>query len=698
MFNKTVYDYYGRGYYISQGAAPAGQCLDFLDVTYARQFVLKLKCSRSELAAMVNSVSSMPYSGPDACVDSLAQLLCKGGLHVCDISAFEHLKSSGKANYKRANGGAAISILPAALAASGAATASEQFANAEKAQALIDELQITDEDAQALLTELKVPAASTEVPPKQALVQSIADGELVVNEQLPRLSAATSDSSAAEEPQAASNTAGNRRADTVTPETPAPLVQEPAEEEDPECKLTKLTVMCAHDGRKQVVTEKTGTTLELDVVASETSKRGFEKIKATVDTSSPCGDHTQTSSSIFPAPKKTEIGSLENTYHLACNKISNPFKILWLPSISPARYNIAAKACDRFRPAAINVNVFPKVSWSASVSYGLGSAEAASGNPLAPYSYENKAAAFKGKVEYNYDEKKEDLALTYKGEINQVLNKLDWVKAKLDYFLRKLSDGNSPVQIEVSWPSFSLTYKAALEEDKAKPVVKTTHELVFTAAPLLGLKGTVDLFPVLLKASKGNPAAAPIVAILEAAMEGVGSDDSVASLKADISLKFSIGTAVNINFSAKGSNGEDDTEVKSEQSLNMEFQLEGTVGAKGHVWVIKFEKNYKAGIKTGFVGKVVITRDEVGYYWYSRFLFNGLVVYFTSYEKIEKNITNEEDVLGDLGSTPDEIENSSTHEWTWIEPDPDEESKSDTSTDLGTDAAQQNNRHYLIKF
>ncbi|SMF15365.1 hypothetical protein SAMN02745866_00999 [Alteromonadaceae bacterium Bs31] len=709
MFNTIVYDHFGGAYVFTQSSAPNSQTLSFSDITYARQFLRKLDIASAELEAMFPSLLDAPYSGPETFLDKLAHLLCQGRLKVAEYAAIERLKKAGSVTFRRGTG-SPISILPAAAVASdGTAAAAKPTVSYQKAKAIIEELEMSDEQAQALVSELKIPAAAGQqasvvaappnaapasvAPAKEQLAQAVADGQVVIEEQ-PRRPKASEKSSA--EP---ANTAGTRRADKVAPEPAAAAVQQQAkEEEEPECKLTKLTVMCNHDGRKQEVTAATGTTLELDVVASETNKRGFEKIKATVDTSAPCGSHTQSSSSIFPAPEKTEKGSLENTYHLACKPIRNPFKVLWLHSIDPSRYNIKASSCDSFRPAAVNVNVFPKVSWSASVSYGLGSAESASGNPAKPYSFENKPAAFKGKVEYNYDEKKEDLALTYKREINQVLKKFDWVKNKLDYFLRKISDGKTPVQLEIAWPSFSLTYKAALEEDKAKPVVKSTHELAFAAAPLLGLKGTVDLFPIILKASKANPAAAPIVAILEAAMEGVGNDKSVASLQADISLKFSIGTAVNINFSAKGANGEDDKDVKSEQSLNLEFQLEGTVGAKGHIWVIKFEKSYKAGMKTGFVGKVVITRDEVGYYWYSRFLFNGLIVYFTKYEKLEKSVGENEDAADLFDDVPDDIENSSTTEWTWIEPDPDEEATDDTVTDPGTPQAQENNRHYLVRF
>lgn len=684
--------------------------LKFTDTALTLQFIRQLNTPPNFWRTI--AASDMSFSGPSLRTDDIERDICQlfisGRIKAIELEPAKPSLGKKQRTFQGPNN-TQIELVPAAQLLTENREANHGTVDVHSALRLLESLTLSDEELITLAAHQGVPQErlAQVAPATAALAQQMASGDLIAvvshqanQTQLPYTEEGPSGSSDAST-DAAPNTETGGQPSAPDP-APAPA---PVQEEVPECKLTKLTVSCSHDGRKQEVTAQTGTTLELDVVASESAKRGFEKIKATVSAASPCGSHTEASSTISPAPKKTEKGSLENTYHLACEPITNPFKNLWLASIEPTRYNIAAKACERFSPAAVNVNVYPKVAWSASVSYGLGSIESKSeatntaGQPPVAYTTESKPAAFKGKVEYAYDEKKEDLAFAYKTEINQVLNKFDWLKNKVDSLLRKLSDADSPVQLDVTWPNFSLTYKAALEEDKTKPVVKSTHELVFSAAPLIGLKGTIDLFPILLKAARNHPAAAPIVVVLEAAMKGVGSDQSIASLQADISLKFSVGAAINLNFSAKGANGEGSTDVKAEQSLNMDFQLEGTVGAKGHVWIVKFEKSYKAGIKTGFVGKVVITRDDVGYYWYSRFLFNGLVVYFTKYEKLEKTVTNNADALADvLGKVPDEVEHSSVTEWTWIEPDPDEESASDTTTVPGTAQAQQNNRHYLIRF
>ncbi|MCP4233859.1 MAG: hypothetical protein GY770_09825, partial [Aestuariibacter sp.] len=170
------------------------------------------------------------------------------------------------------------------------------------------------------------------------------------------------------------------------------------------------------------------------------------------------------------------------------------------------------------------------------------------------------------------------------------------------------------------------------------------------------------------------------------------------SLKGEIKLEFSIDTKVGIDFSTTGENGRDKKETRSESAIDMLFKLEGTVGVKGHAWIVQFEKNYKAGMRSGFVGKVIIERDDVGYYWYTRFLFNGLIVYFTEYEKVEKKLTAIERKMLALGKTPDQLSQSTTKEFTWLEPEADTEAPADTDTAAGSAATQSSNRHYLIRF
>jgi len=170
-------------------------------------------------------------------------------------------------------------------------------------------------------------------------------------------------------------------------------------------------------------------------------------------------------------------------------------------------------------------------------------------------------------------------------------------------------------------------------------------------------------------------------------MKGVGGDESFASFEADTQLVFSVETKVSIKFNSVGDNGKSNGKTKSEQAIAIDLQFEGLIGVKGHVWIFKYEKNYRAGIKSGFVGKAIIEKDEKGFFWYSDFTFNGLTIYFTKYEKLEKSVQAKNSrIAGDFGVLPNQAEDSSTTSFTWF--------KSEHDTETPTPS----NRRYLIEF
>ncbi|TQV85883.1 hypothetical protein [Aliikangiella coralliicola] len=632
----------------------------------------------------------------------IAYCLINGHIQVFSIKADDVFHPSSSERQFKTPYGISYQFIPAANTLISSPSETKSFNSVADANTFIENLNLSDKQLSELEESLDLPEHSTGAnaggfayteSPKQNLSNALVNGDIIIAVEEEANKPASKDNFV--ETKTTPVDLGPH-ATEATSETAA----EEQKQEEPVCKLTKFTVSCAHDGRKQEVIEKTAGILSLDVVASETAKRGFEKIKAKLEVDSACSTHTSSSSTIHPAPAKTVKGSLENTYHLSCEPVTNPLRYLWLPSIKPSTYKIAASACERYSPASVEVNVFPKVKWNANIAYSFGGKESkreANSTGVVSNEHSSKAGKFSGKMEFFYDEEKRDLTLEYKNGIDDILQRLNYVRRKVDRFLTYMGD-DAPLKLEIFWPNLGIKYETELKEDKSSPEVVSSYDLSLSADPLIGMKGSIDVFPVLLKAVKTHPAGRPIASVLEAALKGVGSDKSVASLKADIQLVFSIESKVTINFSTSGENGKDNASCKSEQAIAMEFKFEGVVGAKGHIWVIKFEKSYKAGIKTGFVGKIIIERDDVGYYWYSRFLFNGLIVYFTKYEKLEKSVTGGNPMAKALGKVPDQAEESTTTEFTWIEPDADEEAPADTATAAGSPATQSANRHYIIKF
>ncbi len=685
----------------------------FTDKNAALQFVNNLQVPLFFWENLAQANSFFSYSNwnnanPWASIESyIAQTLMQGSVQAFQSGSLTDINHSiEKRRFKQS--GLTFEFLPASCLLTDAPKEQKHFSSLADTQNFLNTLYPAREQLTDLVQSLNlnVPASSTTNASvmNEALAQALMKGEVVITQEAEARKPAAEDGVAEVIEEAVRSNVNE------TAPAPAQGSDEDEDEEEKVCELTKLTVSCSHDGRKQIVTSDSSVIPSLNVVASEKDRSGFEKITAKIEANAPCDNHISSSTSIQPSPAKTTKGSLSHVYDLACEPVTNPLNVLWLPSIKPKRYKISANACDRFSTSAVEVNVYPKIKWNASVGYSFGNKEVdrttnkneSTGLTDVLNKHVNKSGKFHGKMELYYDEKKKDLALEYKNGIDKVLTNIDDITDKVDYFLAKICDGkfnDLGVKFEVFWPNISIKYEAELLEDKNSTEVISNYALTAAADPLIGMKGSLDLFPVLLNAAKSTGAGAPVAVILEAAQKGVGNDNSIASLQAEIKLVFSVDVKTAINFSTKGTNGKDNAECKSEQAISIDLQFEGLIGAKGHVWVIKFEKNYKAGIKTGFVGKIIIDRDDKGYFWYSRFLFNGLTVTFTKYEKLEKNISQDDNTFDELGeSIPNQIEESTSKDYVWLEPSPDDEAPNDTTTAAGSPETQSRNKHYLIEF
>ncbi len=698
---------------------------DFLDQTFAEQFVRGFNSRVKSrfwvnLASKLTDFSQWQQNSRREPIDKyVAKRLVSGHIQAFEIEDYDNLVKGSKQKRIPTKTGMAYRFAPAAIQLVSRVDKVKQFSNTAEAEAFLKTLNLETEQLDELSKTLELPTtpgtATSKADSKandksndKALIapisQALVNGDIIVTEEPPSSppkSEASRETSQALTGKTAQQIAAGASAMGATDTAKAAAIaQQLSQARTPTCNLSKLIVSCNHNGRKAEADAQTKSTPTLSVVASETDKKGFDIIKAKLETDDPCSYHQSSSSSIQPMPAKTIKGSLENTYHLASAPIANPIKVLWLPSIKPRAYKISANACDRFEQSAIAVNVYPDIAWDASVGYAFGGRKSSRGkdkNGIAKNTHEDTAGKFTGKFELNYDGKKEDLTADYKNGIDEVLTKLDWITQKIDEFFAKLGE-NSAVSLEPSWPDIQIKYSAALKEDKNNNEVMSSYALSVAATPLIGLKGSIDAFPILLAAAKANPLGHPVASIMEAAQKGIGNDSTPVSLKGEIKLEFSIDTKVGIDFSTTGENGRDKKETRSESAIDMLFQLEGTVGVKGHAWIVQFEKNYKAGMRSGFVGKVIIERDDVGYYWYTRFLFNGLTVYFTEYEKVKTKLTAEQLALKRMGKLPDEMSQSTTKEFTWLEPEADTEAPTDTDTAAGSAATQSSNRHYLIRF
>jgi len=668
----------------------------FSDLGLAYQFVRTLNLPTAHWRSLTHFGSTLNYAGwrssnPWASIEQyIARCLVRGDIQAYKVKAVSPSSSGETKSVFKNQFGTSYHFMPASSALFGNTSNAESASDKTAALALISQLNLTKPELIELTKSLDLPSGGDYAQLNDVLSEAIMNSEVLVCSQEPFLKTSP-DQGAPSEP-ATDTSADNTPHPEASPAAGNNQDQNQDQEEEVVCKLTKLTVTCAHGGRRKEITRNSVANQTLEVVASETAARGFDKIKATVQIDAPCGSHPTASSSIMPKPAKTVKGSLENVYHLACAPVTNPLKFLWLPSLKPKTYKIAASACERFKSASINVDVYPKVKWDIQVGYSLAKKSQADGamsedrtNASSNVPADN-SGGFKGHVVFSYDEDKRKLTAEYKKGIDAVLKRLEWIRDKVDTFLNKMSE-YGPIKLEVFWPELSINYTTGLSEDKTTPYVVTTYDLSINANPLIGLKGSFDAFPVILNAVRTTGAGAPIAAVLDALMKGVGNDESFVSLEADIKLVFSIASKVSVSFKSSGNNGRSNGKTRSEQAIAMDIQLEGLIGVKGHVWIIKYEKNYRAGIKTGFVGKAIIEKDSKGFFWYSQFTFNGITIYFTKYEKLEKSVQANAANQGKFGNVfPDKLEDSDTTSFTWLKSEPDTESPAPS------------NRKYLIEF
>ena len=562
----------------------------------------------------------------------------------------------------------------------------KNFKNVDEAKSFLTNLNSDNEKLTTIAKELNIDIPTTasvnEGETTEAISQSLASGQVVV------IVDKTSSVPPPKKEVLNKSDIGNRAAGLGA----GSELEDETKDENKEktCELTTFTVKCSH---KRSVEMKKGmiAVLELDVVASETYKKDFEKITATAKITDICGEHLNNTSSIQPAPKSTVKSASNNIYTLTCKPYTNPLQNIWLPSVQPISYKIAPSADKKFTPSSVIINVFPKIKWDGEVAYSFGGKEskrAENKKRNLENTHKNNPSKFTGKLELTYDGKKNDIAAEYKDSIEEVLNKLDWVRDKVDKVLSYF-DGGESITLTVGWPNIKIAYSSELKESSGREVI-SDYRFSIGAAPLIEIKGSVDFYPVLMKSL---PVSHGVYKVLEQVKKGIGKEKDFAHLQGEIKLELTVSSAVNVNFVSSGTNGKDDNNNKAESSIDIQFQLEGSVSAQGHVWVIKFEKSYKVGVKSGFIGKVIVDKDDEGFYWYSRFLFNGLIIYFTKYEKLEKNITSNSRALRRLKL--DSIATSSTKEWVCIQPDPDEEAPYETE---GFEKLNASDKHYLLKF
>ncbi|RDH83848.1 MAG: hypothetical protein DIZ80_06855 [endosymbiont of Galathealinum brachiosum] len=685
--SQLVKDHFGQYYKIQisrdKSAPYAIKAEQFSNNIQAAQFINNLKAPISFWSKIYNSEALVvqPVKNQYQLINALAELFSIGKIKAFKMDATALSESSPEKRTVKDKNKNTHTFTSATSLLISKPREVKTFSDKTEAKKYLKELSPDRVELQNVAKELDLPVTDADDELAGLIADGLAAGTIVVivdRYSAPPASASDSDTSLHEEKDA-----------SYGPESSAAIVATQTDEEII-CELTKFTAKCSHNRSVDMTDDSAGIIL-LEVVASETYEKDFEKITATIKGNALCGEHVESSSSISPEPVSTKKSSASNIYTLSCDKFTSPLQNIWLPSVKPKSYKIYPNAHQTFSPSAIAIDVYPKIKWNGELSYSFGGKESKRADNK--NEHKNTTSKYTGKLELEYDGEKRDLAADYNDSIDQILTKLNWITKKVDKVLDYF-DGGASMTLTVGWPNIKITYATELKEDEGSRAVINDYKLTLGASPLIEIKGSVDFFPVLMKSL---PATHGIYKVLEQVKKGIGNEKGIAHLEGEIKLELSVGSGLHVNFVSSGTNGQENNNNKVESKIDIQFQLEGSITAKGHAWVIKFEKSYKVGIKSGFVGKVIVDKDDEGFYWYSRFLFNGLVIYFTKYDKLEKEVSNSSRKSKKFGVI-DSLTTQSTKEWVCIKPDADEEAPYETQRLEGQAELDASDKHYLIRF
>lgn len=593
------------------------------------------------------------------------------------------------------------------------------FSTEEDAERFLYELSASEEQLQIIAKDLNVNLSSTTDISNSSIVSAIskamATGDIVII--VDKVAAAPASKQQAEP----TNDIGNREAGLGDKASKTAVVTEEAK---PPCTLDWVSIECSH-GRNTGITTKTEITPSLDVISTETYKKGFELITAEIHASELCSSHKNSSFKISKEHKLKSKSNKKIEFNVCCDSwnMSNIFDRVWLPSITPKTYNISVKdTCEapNIKVNDADINVYPDISWNWRTSINFGQLEFVPGK--AKFEYSKFSIGEDSNVILTYNNKETDAKEKYENYIKKPLEGFqkicDTISMVFEFIndpksaLRRIgtqtknpkpadgkdnTDGNE-TRLIIQWPKLDINYDSKLVENKQSIFVDHDYSLRIKADPLLDIDIQVDVLDSMIKA-----APYPVDELLLYAKERVEEDideEQDIGIRGELDIIFTAKSTVNINESEiKGRHNviEHDKEVKPiKGDITIPAKLEGAIKAEGKWFVISFTVHYTMAGETEWSGDFEFGNDEKGIYFSNSVEFKGIDVTLTKYEElkaeleIDKNKTDRrydkfgieiesEDTSTSISMEDGEIKGKATKKtkedkrWSWLKPKEDKE-------------------------
>ncbi len=697
---QTVTDHFGQQFRIlTLRDEPAPRVLKakkFYSEMQASRFIQRLSVTPGfwrKMLASVSQVGTMP-SNQRQLIDKVAWLFIRDIVQVykVDQSYFKSGHPKKKVLSDNENNQHIFTHVSAILTSSPREYLS--FPSKKQAEAYLNKLSADDEGIQSIIQEFDLSGSSSkgELPAPKALdivAESLTSGEVIVV--VDKKAAPPVPDKKLEIVEILNKVAG------LGPAATPPAVV--AAEVEHLCVLNKMELSCKH-GRSvtldptTAIDPKTGNAevkyLAVTSASAKSETKDQELLTAKITVNDKCDSHTRAPYTITSDSVRLlseNFGDVIKFYSPGqeLNLTTEFYKYLWLPSIKPISYKVMPPDfCDMSKfdgkAKSIRVDVYPDIKWDIGLDIGFGKIEVEDSSPgdkkkAANNVIEEKISQDEFSVEGHANCTHGGNTLEFAAELK---NKFDVIKyeiedqnALLSKVFGKFQDGDNHA-VALDLPKLAFSGTSSIAEKKGSPDVDVKWDYNIKAAPLIGIKASVDILPMLLRQSGWGALFLPLLSELKD--KYANPDGSVGvQLEASIILSIEGKVEFDLKFTDQTFVHDEKTELRSLR-FDVPFQCKGELKGKGHILVFSAELGVMAKLQSGFAYEMLMGADSKGIYRSSILHFHGLVFEIKAYIQGAVEAPGKKKKFGSLGGAKVEQEDTAkgrkefNNKWTWIEP------------------------------
>ncbi len=701
---QTVTDHFGQQFRIltlrDEPAPSVLKAEKFYSEMQASRFIQRLSVTPGFWRKMLSSIpqaGAMP-SDQRQLIDRLAWLFVRGIVLVykVDQSYFKNGHPKKKVLSDNENNQHIFTHVSALLTTRPLEYLS--FSSKKEAKNYLNKLSAKDESIQSIIEEFDLSGDSPKgvlAAPKalDIVAEGLTSGEVVVV--VDKKAAPPTPDKKLEIVEIVNKVAG------LGPAAAAPVVD--AAEVKHLCILNKMELSCKH-GRSvtldpaTAINPETGNAvvkyLAVTSASAKSDTKNQELLTAKIGVNDKCDSHTRapytiTSDSVQLVGEN--FGDVIKFYSPGqeLNLSTEFYKYLWLPSIKPISYKVMPPDfCDMSKfdgkAKSIRVDVYPDIKWDIGLDIGFGKIEVEDSSP----GDKKKAAdnVIEEKIKQDEFSVNGHAKCTHGGDTlefgAELKNKFDVIKyeiegqnALLSKIFGKFQDGDNHA-VSLDLPKLAFSGTSSVAEKKGSPDVDVKWDYNIKAAPLIGMKASVDILPMLLRKSGWGSLFLPLLRELKD--KYANPDGSVGvQLEASIILSIEGKVEFDLKFTDQTFVHDEKTELRSLR-FDVPFQCKGELKGKGHILVFSAELGVMAKLQSGFAYEMLMGADSKGIYRSSILHFHGLVFEIKAYieSKMElpgkNNKKNKKSILKDMKSKNKIKSNVGRrkeygNKWTWIE-------------------------------